>query len=293
MSDRLAGRMARELASPVLPAVRAVAEQLAGSGVVAVLFYGSILRTGDLGGVLDFYVLTDARRPPKIWPRVGYREFAVAGQTLRAKIATLPLATFAKAARGGSRDTTIWARFVQPAALVWQRDAATAASVAAAVADAVATAARFAAALGPESGEAVEFWRALFRATYAAEFRVEAGGREDQIVAHDPARYAELLPLGWQRAGLWFDRAGEMLHPHLTGAERRAVLARWRSRRRWGKPLNVVRLLKAAFTFDGAARYAAWKIERHTGVPVPLQPWQERHPILAAPGVLWRVWRAK
>ena len=46
-------------------------------------------------------------------------------------------------------------------------------------------------------------------------------------------------------------------------------------------------------TFDGAARYAAWKIERHTGVPVALTPWREKHPVLAAPGVLWRVWRAR
>ena len=41
------------------------------------------------------------------------------------------------------------------------------------------------------------------------------------------------------------------------------------------------------------ARYAAWKIERHTGVPVKLTPWRERHPILAAPLVLWQVWRSK
>ena len=60
-----------------------------------------------------------------------------------------------------------------------------------------------------------------------------------------------------------------------------------------GRPLNVARLLKAAFTFEGAARYAAWKIERHTGVPVAVTPWRERHPILAAPGVLWRVARER
>jgi hypothetical protein len=60
-----------------------------------------------------------------------------------------------------------------------------------------------------------------------------------------------------------------------------------------GKPLNVLRLVKASTTFDGAARYAAWKVERHTGVPVALTPWREKHPVLAAPAVLWRVWRAR
>lgn len=291
MSDALTARLGAELARPVLPEIARFAATLSGPGVRAVLFYGSILRTGDLTGVLDYYVLTDAARPPAIWPEVGYRELTIDGQVLRAKIATMPLATFARACRGDSRDSTIWARFVQPAALVWSDGAD--GEVAAALADAVATASRFAAALGPATDEAGAFWQALFRATYAAEFRVEAGGREAQIIGHDPQRYAALLPLGWARAGIGFDRANDILQPQLTRRQREVILAKWGRVRRWGKPLNIARLMKAAFTFDGAARYAAWKIERHTGVPVPLTPWRERHPIMAAPGVLWRVWRAR
>jgi len=42
-------------------------------------------------------------------------------------VATMTLATFARAARGEARDTTIWARFVQPSALAWARDEASAA----------------------------------------------------------------------------------------------------------------------------------------------------------------------
>ena len=60
-----------------------------------------------------------------------------------------------------------------------------------------------------------------------------------------------------------------------------------------GKELNIARLVKAAFTFEGAARYGLWKIERHTGVHIALTPWRERHPVLAGPGVLWRVLRAQ
>ncbi|MEO0643323.1 MAG: hypothetical protein AAFY47_07910, partial [Pseudomonadota bacterium] len=57
--------------------VRAFAEALAHeAGALAVLFYGSNLRTGSLDGVLDFYVLLpgDAREEPAIWPRVSYHE---------------------------------------------------------------------------------------------------------------------------------------------------------------------------------------------------------------------------
>ena len=70
-------------------------------------------------------------------------------------------------------------------------------------------------------------------------------------------------------------------------------MAWWRRRQRVGKLLNFARLVRAAGTFEGAARYAAWKVERHTGVTVELTPWRERHPVLAAPGVLWRVWRER
>ena len=58
-----------------------------------------------------------------------------------------------------------------------------------------------------------------------------------------------------------------------------------------GKPLNLLRLVKASTTFAGAARYAAWKIERHTGLPIKVTPFAERFPLLAAPGVLWALWR--
>jgi hypothetical protein len=69
-------------------------------------------------------------------------------------------------------------------------------------------------------------------------------------------------------------------------AERARILGWWKRRRRLGKPLNLLRLVKASTTFEGAARYAAWKIERHTGMPVKLTPFRERYPLLAAPQVL-------
>ncbi|MFA9200514.1 MAG: hypothetical protein ACEQR8_04890 [Cypionkella sp.] len=294
MSTGLAARIAASLDAPVAPEIRAIAGRLGREvGARAVLFYGSNLRTGSLEGVLDFYVLLPGAQRERIWPRVSYREWDTSAGRLRAKIATLALATFTRAARGQSRDTTIWARFVQPAALAWSADAGAQEDVAEALAAAAGTAARLAAALGPGTGTAEDYWRALFRATYRAEFRVERPGREDSILAVNADHFAGLLPLAWEAQGIRFERDGERLTPHLDPAERARTLAWWRTRRRFGKPLNLLRLVKASTTFDGAARYAAWKIERHTGVAVPLTPWRERHPILAAPGVLWRVWRQR
>lgn len=294
MITDLRGYLTAALDTPVPAAVRAVAARLAETPeAAAVLFYGSNLRTGSLDGVLDFYVLIDGPPERGLWPHVGYRELDVEGVQVRAKVAAVSLPTFKAAASGDLIDTTIWTRFVQPAALVWSRDADARRQALEAVMAAAMTAARYAAALGGSQGRAEDYWRGLFRRTYAAEFRVEKAGREEQILEHDRNRYRRLLPLAWKAAGIAFTKLDERLFTHIQPQERRDLQAAWVERRRWGKPLNVARLARAAFTFDGAAAYGLWKVERHTGVAVPLTPWRERHPILAAPGVLWRVWRAR
>ncbi len=303
MSAELQALVAAELEAPPPAIARVMGAHLATrfEAVAAVLFYGSVLRTGDPDGVMDFYVLTDTPRRGVagvlgrlLWPDVSYHELEAEGATLRAKVASMTLSQFGRAARGRGADTTIWTRFVQPAALVWAANPAAREAVVQGVAQAAETASRYAAAIGPPRGRPAAFWRALFRQTYAAEFRVEAAGRETQILSVDPQRYERLLTTAWRAGGLGFEVEDDgQVAPALSEADRASQLGAWRRRRALGKPLNLARLVKAAFTFQGAARYAAWKIERHTGLPVPLTPWRERHPILASPGVLWRLWRRR
>ncbi|NVE95302.1 hypothetical protein [Altererythrobacter lutimaris] len=288
-------RIAEQLAAPIDPQVidfgRALANEV---GAIAVLFYGSNLRTGSLDGVLDFYLLLPGRQQERIWPRVSYHEReGEGGITLRAKVATMSLERFYAASAGERLDTTIWARFVQPAGLVWFLDDAVKRQVVDAISAAAQTAARLAAALGPEEGRAEDYWRALFRATYSAEFRVEKAGRENDILSVNEAHFDGLLPLAWDAAGVTFERDGATLAPEMSRDDREMVLRWWKTRRRMGKTLNITRLIKASTTFEGAGRYAAWKIERHTGIPVKVTPFREKHPILAAPGVLFKIWREK
>lgn len=298
MSPALREQVGATLAAPMAAPVRAFAARLAQAhGARAALFYGSNLRTGSLDGVLDFYLLTARPAERGLWPTVSYHEWsdpgATAGRTLRAKVATMSLATFRAAAAGERLDTTVWARFVQPAALAWAADERARDETVEAVAAAAIAATRFAVALGPDEGTAEDFWRALFRATYRAEFRVEKPGRENDILGYDRPHFARLLPLALEAADVPFTAGGERLRPVLPAAERARLRRAWALRQRLGKPYNLVRLARASTTFAGAARYAAWKVERHTGIPVALTPWGERHPVLAAPGVLWRFWRAR
>lgn len=293
----VAGRLGTHVGPGIVSAAAMIAERLGGA---AVLFYGSVLRTGDLDGVIDFYVLTDgiaghglrAIGTRWLWPDVSFQEVCVDGRTIRCKVATMPLHIFARAAAGRSLDTTVWARFVQPAALVWASGDDVRDTVTEAVATAAITAARFAAVVGPRSGDALQFWQRLFQETYTAELRVERPGREEQILGYDRQHYQDLLPLAWRAGGIDHQRRGSALVPLLNSTLCRQACEAWLLRQRSGKLLNIARLVKASFTFDGAARYALWKLERHTGVHVALTPWRERHPLLAAPGVLFHVWRS-
>ena len=302
MTEHLSRFIDRELAAPVGSEIRAVADAVnARLEGIAVLFYGSSLRTGDLEGVLDFYVLTENAKGTLLrragmrwlWPDVSFHEVEVDGKVLRAKVATMPLATFEQATRGSFVDTTIWTRFVQPSALLSARDALVERRVKRAIADAAITATRFAAILGPERGRRADYWLALFRETYRAEMRVEPPGREKQILVYDPARYDALLGIAWEAGGIAFTADKGSVAPFIAFAPYEALTAAWMSRVRLGKALNIARLIKATFTFEGAARYGLWKVQRHTGVNVALTPWRERHPVLAAPGVLWRVLRTQ
>ncbi len=287
-------RVEKQLDAAVENVVRTFAGALGReAGALGVLFYGSNLRTGLLEGVLDFYVLLDGPREGGIWPRVSYHERDYGGETLRAKVATMTLATFHAAAAGNLTDTTIWARFVQPSGLAWAGDKNARGEIVTAISQAAQTAARLAVALGPEEGREKDYWRALFQATYAAEFRVEKSGRENSILEMNAAHFDGLLPAALLAQGIPYERDGNLLRPQLETNVRREVKRWWAHRQRLGKPLNFIRLLKASTTFEGAARYGAWKIERHTGVPVKLTPWRENHPVLAAPAVLFDVWRKK
>lgn len=273
---------------------RRLAEDLAGRHgdcVAAILFHGSCLRD-DSTGILDLYVLVDdyaafhrnraaalanAALPPSVQfePSTGP---ANAG----AKVAVISRRQFLARLGPDSLDTTLWARFCQPAVLAYCRDPEVQAWVAAALAKATATAVGWAVRLGPAQGSAGDYWTALFRHTYGAELRVEGAGRAEQIYRYAAPLFDAAFVPGDEAERLSDGRFAVTLGQD----ERRRAQARWLRRRRLGKGLNVLRLLKALFTFSGGVDYIVGKLERHSGQRITLTPWQRRHPILAAPAVL-------
>jgi hypothetical protein len=295
MTATLREVLSEELNRPVAATVQAIADVLRARyerAAVAVLFYGSCLRSPEAelaDNLLDFYVLVDdyARAYDKTWlavanrvlpPNAFYCETVWRGTHIRAKYVVISLDDFARFCRPETQNVSVWARYAQPARIVWTREAATAERVVTACMDAVRTMLRRAWPLEPTSRDARTLWIRALRETYASELRPEGADRAVKIFEADQSRYERLTPLVLAELG-----QAEM-SPEQSRAE-------WKRRRRLGKTLNLLRIVKGIFTFDGGLDYALWKIKRHSGMTVPVTDWQRRHPLLAAPGLAWRLYR--
>ena len=295
---RLEDWIAAETAQPVHLAALAVADAIRErhGAIAAMLFYGSCLRQPAASaappeGVLDFYVVVDSYRgaypgrllawanamvPPNVFHIVApWRDHPV-----RAKYAIISMAQFRHGLSRQSLQTSLWARFAQPCRLVWVRDQVARAAILAALADAVVTMAAAVAPLLPADADAEQLWLRGFRETYRAELRTEDAARARHLYEDSRARYEAITPWALAQAG----------DPAVAGGRRSAQI-HWAGRRVLGKTLSVLRLIKGLFTFDGGVDYILWKIERHSGVHVPVSPWQRRHPLLASPVFLWRLYR--
>ena len=294
-----------ELGRIVHPSSQALAEVIRarhGATVAAVLFYGSCLRQDPADdppeGVQDFYLIVDRFRDAftsrwQAWansvlpPNVFYIEQAWQGHVVRAKYAVVSRDQFVKGTSSAALHPSLWARFSQPVVMLYGRDDDVRITVTQAIAEAIKTMLRTSAPLVTSPASPDEFWQEALRQTYRAELRPESAERAATIYRADAARYDQMARLIFSG-----QLNGDGLIVHQATAEDIDRTQRyWRVRRLIGKPLSVLRLMKSLFTFQGGVDYALWKVERHTGVRVPLSSFERRHPILNAPRLLWRVYR--
>ncbi len=309
-SEQLVDLIEDELGTPVSAASRELGERLRaryGDAVLGVLYYGSCFRTGtEADGILDIFLIVDdyasiydrrllAAANHALPPNVFYAEMDIDGATLRTKYAVISLQQFEHRTSARCFHTFFWARFAQPCALTYARDALMRRRVAIALAGAAQTFIARALAL-PDTFTPAMLWSNALRASYRTELRPESPGAAARLVEANQARYtkltallAELIP----QLAYHDDDAGEAVFTaNLTGWERRRSRLAWLLRRPQGKLINLLRIMKAAFTFDGGVDYVLWKIERHSGVKVEATPMLRRHPLLACWPTVWRLYRA-
>jgi len=295
--------------SPQLNTLAAAIRDRHGDAVQAIVYYGSCLRSGKPDqGIADFYVIVDSYQRAQMgrirawlnhWlpPNVFYLETAhrsqdAATQTLRAKYAVISTAQFLHGVSGGWQLPYLWARFAQPAGLLWSRDEQSGERIMAAMVAGLEYFLREALALMDADFTARELWQQGLLHSYATELRAERLARIRALYDCWPEYYAAQTAAFMQaQAGLQADVNGVYAWS-LQPAGQRAAQRRWQSRRRRGKLMSVLRLTKSLFTFSGAVDYAAWKVERHSGQPVALSPLARRWPLLGGWVVLWRLLRS-
>jgi len=283
MEPTLTELVEAELAQPVDPRVCAMAAAIAAlypGAARAVLFYGSCLREQRLEGLmLDFYLIVSDYRAAygRSWLAAANRlippnVFPFEHEGLTSKYAVLSEAQFARECDNSARTPSVFARFAQPSRLVWAADGVARARAV----DAVARAAP--ALLGltrpsltdEEARDPLALWRKAFAFTYGAEIRAERQSRPGAIVDADPDRYRRFAEaIGYPR-----DQG-------FTPEQRRISEEAWRRFQRRGKRANLMRLVKASFTFANGIDYLAWKINRHAGTKIVVKPWQRRWPLVA------------
>ncbi|MGB7756917.1 MAG: hypothetical protein WBL23_12720 [Salinisphaera sp.] len=271
--------------------------------VRAVVYYGSCLRSGDpTSGLVDFYVIVDRYRAAHasrvsaaanqlLPPNVYYLECDTGVAMLRCKYAVITLDDLQRGVKHG-RLSSLWGRFAQPVAIAHAANDEIREALRACCGQAVITLLDASLpALQPPMLPAEAFGAAL-ALSYGGELRTEGGDRGLRIAEQDRPEYARRLHAARGHLTFDIDQCPDgRIAWRPSAAQCRSARRAWRLRAPAGRAVSVMRLAKACFTFDNAIDYAAWKLERHTGVAIEVTPRLRRHPLIYAWPVLWRLYR--
>lgn len=272
-----------------------------GETVQAFVFYGSGLREADnIGKMLDYYVLTQSYKDvhgigPKAFasfllpPSVHYLEGADRdAQPMNSKYSIVSLPAFERRVTGSAREPMIWARFSQPCLIMSCQTEEIRETLICSLVQAVIHFADQASPLMAGKMTPRAFWSRSLAESYRTELRAERPlERASEIVERYGARYDAL---GEALFGD-MDEEGMIYVPAASGLAKQATRLKWATRRWVGKPATALRVLKAAFTFDGGLDYVLHKLKSHSDVAIDITPHQRRHPILWSPVLAWKLWR--
>lgn len=290
-----------------IEAVGRALEGMYGRATMGILFYGSCLRArSDQDSLVDCYVLVETYSAAyqSKWlavanwalpPNVFYLSVPFADRMIRVKYAVLSLTHFERSVTPRWFHSYFWARFAQPTVLLRGATPEVEQRVFQGLAQAVRTFLGNTLPRMPQAFTAEQLWQTGLMLTYGAELRSEPQGRVQTLWAHDREYYEQVTQalLLSQPSCLQTDQGESQSQYTVTYDTRERLLNRlgWVTRRIQGKILSILRLMKAAFTFQGGADYLIWKIERHSGVKIELTPAQRRHPIWAGLTTFWRLYR--
>ena len=271
-----------------------------GDGVQAILIYGSYLR-GKRDTLLDFYVLLEGYPAMKsrwhsmlAWmlsPNVYQVRYEGPAGQARAKYAVMTTARFEQAMQGDFHSY-FWARFTQPSGLLYCRDDASREKVINAIASAARRFVQTVVPLLPDQFTASDLVSRGLSLTYQCELRSESKGHAATLFNHNSDYYRAVLELNAGH-GLGYQKShqAEIYENQSSARVRKKTSRAWSLRRMQGKLLSLLRLLKAALTFEDGFDYLIWKISRHSNIPIEPTKKQLKYPLIFAWPLLWRLYR--
>ncbi len=274
-----------------------------GDSLQAVLLYGSCLHSHDLeNSVVDLYAVVDDYDKAYdkkllcmlnlyVPPNVFYLELKHKDTILRCKYGVMSINDFEKGAADWFHSY-IWGRFAQPTRMLYAINEVVRNRMHTILAQATITFLRASVpALGRSTVDTETIWSRGLALSYEAELRPEQKNRAQQLTHLNMGDYIRITAC----ASPAISSLEALLHDRytcvVTEKECRASLRKWRLRGIQGRVLSIMRLTKAVFTFSDCVDYAAWKIERHTGMKIDVTPELRKHPILFGAKVLWQLIR--
>jgi hypothetical protein len=291
----------RENLEPLLEEIR----HKHGDALLAILVYGSWLR-GKRDTMLDFYVLVEDYHtlgsawqglmcrllPPNVY-HIHHKtgETGANSHAMRAKYALLTLRRFRHAVQHDFHSY-FWARFAQPCEVLYVRDEATQTVLKEAFTSASSNFVRWVLPAMGDRFSSRELWTRGLSLTYQCELRTESNKRGESIYDYNPA-YFDSVTSAFARdnPNLSGPEPEHMFCKQSSGFSSRLSSLSWWLRRIQGKLLSMLRLFKAAFTFNEPLEYLLWKIERHSGIYIEPSQRQLRHPLIFSWPLIWKLYR--
>jgi hypothetical protein len=295
---------------PIPDSIQAAGKFLAqkyGQAVQGILLYGSCLRAGtDQNGLVDCYVIVDqyASVYQSTWlallnswlpPNVFYGEVDLEGRKVRMKYAVLSLEDFERSVTPKWFHSYFWGRFAQPTAVMAFPSQAMRERIIAGLGNAVLTFLGNVVPRMPQQFSAKDVWGNGLALSYGAELRAESRGRITTLWESNQVFYEQVAHAAFSAhfpmVRVIQDNDLPRYEVEYSRWDHTKNQIAWVVRKVQGKFLSILRLMKAAFTFQGGADYLIWKIERHSGVKIELTPAQRKHPIWAGLTTFWRLYR--
>jgi hypothetical protein len=276
------------------------------TSLLGILFYGSCLRDSDCTGIMDFYVLVkgycckgqnwwEALLNRTLPPNVYNLQINKGNQAIRGKYAVCTLDAFCAAVSDRWIHPYFWGRFAQPSRIAYARDIKIKTQIFQALVQSLQTFIDQVVSVMHSPFTIEEFWQTGLKASYATELRAEKEHTFLDIYSANKAYFQNATPLAFDLSKYAIrpcsDQARFEITISLKQKTKAAIL--WKIRRITGKLLSIIRLLKGSLTFQNSFDYVIWKLEKHSGHKIHVNPVCRKHPAFCSMFLAMRLYREK